>query len=232
MNFDWNPDTMRWYQAANEYTGFFRKIADIITPKLHGFSTLCDIGCGLGLIDLEFCRHIDHVTCIDINAQAINALNTLIEARHITNIETRLIDCNLISDSWDVIFISFFGSRNLEEFLPRCQKLFAVINTDNDPELYPGKYQRYKKNTVAEAKQYMTEKNISYTLTEIVLEFGQPLLSLTDAENFVRSNSPEITDEELADFLSGNLITTNDTHYPYYLPHTKPIGIFEIEGRG
>lgn len=231
MNFDWNPDTIRWYQAANEYTGFFAKIADIITPKLISYSTLCDIGCGLGLIDLEFSKSIRHVTCIDINPDAIASLRESIEEKHITNIETRLMDCNDNKDSWDVIYISFFGSRNLEEFLPRCKKLFAVINAENNPELYPGKYQKYKKNTVAEAKQYLHDKGISYSLTDISLEFGQPLVSMADAQNFVRSNSPEISHEEMTTFLATKLTMTSNKKYPFYLPHVKPIGIFEITGR-
>lgn len=51
MRFDWNADTIRWYQEANEYTGFFKHIAELIAPSLVGYSTLCDIGCGLGLMD-------------------------------------------------------------------------------------------------------------------------------------------------------------------------------------
>lgn len=58
MNFDWNPRTIQWYEDANSYSGFFKKVAQRIAPKLQGYFTLCDIGCGLGLLDLELSRHL------------------------------------------------------------------------------------------------------------------------------------------------------------------------------
>jgi len=230
MEFSWNPRTIHWYQRANEYNSFYKRIADLIAPKLQGYSTLCDIGCGLGLIDLELCRSIDKITCIDISPEAINALNKSIEAAKITNIETRLMDCEKIKESWDVILISFFGSRHLEKFLPHCKKLFAVVNGNNHSPLYPEKYKKYHKNTVSQAKKNLDQKGIPYSLTEIFLEFGQPLDSLEDARQFILSYSPQNDPKDLAEFLSRNLKETGDLEYPFFLPHSKIIGIFEIEG--
>lgn len=231
MNFEWNSDTIRWYQAANDYTGFYKKIAALIAPKLKGCTSLCDLGCGLGLADLEFCRIIDQVTCIDICPEAIDFLKKEAADRNISNIQAYVMDCNNITGKWDVIFISFFGSRSFEGFLPHCKKLFAVVSAKNRTELYPGKYRRFKKNTVAEFKKDLAGKGIHYSLTEVSLNFGQPLTSLEDARKFVLSNSPQSTAEEVASFLSQNLIETGDKKYPLFLPHLKSIGIFEIDGK-
>lgn len=145
MNFDWNPNTVRWYQDANEYSFFFKNIAGLIAPGLEGYSTLCDIGCGLGLIDLELSKSIKCITCIDINRVAIEALKKSVEDRKITNIKPRVMDCNDIAESWDVIYISFFGSHGLEKFLPHCKKLIAVVSKNNQAELYPEKYRVFQK---------------------------------------------------------------------------------------
>lgn len=94
MNFNWNSDTIRWYQEADKYTGFFKNVAGLIAPRLEDCSTLCDIGCGLGIVDLELSKYIKRIACIDINKAAITALKKSIEDSKITNIEPRLMDCN------------------------------------------------------------------------------------------------------------------------------------------
>jgi cyclopropane fatty-acyl-phospholipid synthase-like methyltransferase len=230
MNFDWNSNTIRWYQEANKYSGFFKNIAELIAPGLKDHSTLCDIGCGLGLVDLELSTHIKNITCIDINKEAIKALQKSVKDRKITNIEPRLMDCKDIDENWDVIYISFFGSRNLEEYLPRCKKLIAVVGKKNQTELYPEKYRTFQKNTSDEVEQALTNKGITYFLREVSFEFGQPLSSLEEAKNFVTTHSPQISPKDLADFLAQRLIETGEQQYPFFLPRMKAMGIFEIEG--
>lgn len=230
MNLEWNSNTIRWYQEANDYSGFFKSIADLIAPRLAGYSTFCDIGCGLGLVDLELSKYIKSITCIDINREAIDTLRKCVENRKITNIQPVLMDCNDIDESWDVIYVGFFGARNLEKFRPHCKKLIAVVGKKNQDELYPDKYRSFQKITVDEIEQTLTRKRVPFSLTEVSFEFGQPLVSLADAQNFVRTQSPEITPEDLASFLSRRLIETGEKQYPFYLPRMKSMGIFEIEG--
>jgi SAM-dependent methyltransferase len=231
MIFNWNPDTIRWYREANDYTGFFKNIAALIAPKLAGYATFCDIGCGLGLIDLELCPHIDSITCIDINRATIEALKKRIEEKKITNIKPCIMNSYDIQESWDMIYLSFYGSSNLERFLPHCQKLIAVVGGNNKTRLYPEKYRVFQKNTVDKVKQAFAAKGIAYSLTEVSFEFGQPLRSMEDARNFVMSHSSEISPQDLNDFLSERIVETGDRRYPFYMPHQKSIGIFEIEGQ-
>lgn len=230
MKFDWNEDTIRRYQEANEYTGFFKNVAGIIKPKLGNCSSLCDIGCGLGLVDLELCKCIKSITCIDISKEAVNALRQSIKERNITNIDVKLMNCDNIADNWDVIYISFFGSRNIEKFLPHCRKLFAVVNTDNDHGITPKIHNTFHKNTVANVEDALNSKGIHYSLTHASFEFGQPLISMEDAVGFIKNISPRITQEDLENFLSKKLVKTCEEKYPLFLSHLKQIGIFEIDG--
>ncbi len=231
MNFDWNSDTIRWYQDANDYTGFFKNVAEVIAPKLDGYSTLCDIGCGLGLVDLELSKSIDNITCIDINKEAIEALKKSIEKANITNIEPQLMNCNDIDKSWDVIMISFFGSRDLDKFLPRCKKIIAIVGGKNQTELFPEKYRTFHKNQSGNVEQTLIENELNYTATECSFEFGQPVVSVDDARNFVRSLSSDITSNDLEHFILNRLIETKEERYPFFIPRMKSVTIFEIEGR-
>jgi len=231
MKFEWNVDTIRWYQEANEYTGFFKQVAGLIAPKLAGYATMCDIGCGLGLLDLELCNSIGHITCIDISREAIEALNKTLQEKHITNIETRVMDSSDIKENWDVIAISFFGSSSLEEYLPHCKKLFAVVTGSLSNELTPEQHFPFKRHSVPEIEQALKLKDIHYSLTQAAFEFGQPLASKEEAVRFVRSHSPGINPEDLATFLSERLVETGEERFPLFLPRLKSIGIFEIDGR-
>ncbi|WP_425804772.1 class I SAM-dependent methyltransferase [Desulfitobacterium sp. Sab5] len=230
MNFDWNSNTIRWYQEANEYSGFFKNLAGVIAPGLEGYSSFCDIGCGLGLIDLELSKSIHKITCVDINREAIEALKKSIKVRNVTNIEPQVMDCQDIKNHWDIIFTSFFGSHELEHFLPHCKKLIAVVSKKKEAQLYPDKYRSFHKKTAEEVEQELTQKGITYSVKYVSFEFGQPLLSKEDAQNFVKTQAHGINVEDLEGFLSQHLQETGESKYPYIIPRTKSMGIFEIDG--
>ncbi len=230
MNFNWNSKTIKWYQDANRYSGFFKEIADIITPGLAGCTTFCDMGCGLGLVDLELSKKIERITCVDINKEAIRELEKNIKQQKIKNIQTRLISCDDIDDNWDVIYLSFFSSSQLEKFLPSCQKLFAIVDKKNETKPYLEKYRTYHRNTYDKVEQQLNEKKIPYSVTEVSLEFGQPLVSVEDARNYIRTNYAGISDTDLNQFLDHYLIKTKNKEFPYYIKKNKAIGIFEVKG--
>ena len=233
MKFSWNEDTIRWYQEANNYTGFFNHIAKLIAPSLKGYNTLCDIGCGLGILDLAICQHIDHITCIDISKEAIGALNKCIKNKGITNITTKIMDYHELNKhaQWDVIMISFFGGRHLTDFVPRCKKLLAVlIDTEPASEFAPVKHNTIKKYTLLEAEKDLQKAGINYASTKAVFNFGQPLISIEEAKTFVQSHSPNINPEDLDISIRERLVQTDEDHYPFFLPQQKSIGILYIEG--
>jgi len=231
MNFEWNENTIRWYQDAERYTGFYKNIARLVAPKMAGYTTLCDIGCGPGLVDIELSRYMEAITCIDVNPCAIAALERNIRQNNITNIKPLLLDCRQISENWDVIFLSFFGSGELERFLPHCKKLVAVVSKKSEPQLFPEKYRKFRKNIVEEVEKHLQGAGIPYNLTNAELEFGQPFCTEEDAGEFVRALCRNISCDELDEFLRTHLVRTGEEEFPFYLPHKKSVGIFEIEGK-
>ena len=230
VKFDWNEGTIRRYIEANEYTGFFKNIAQIIKPKLEGFSTLCDLGCGLGLLDLELHHNIENITCTDINQVALNALEQTINEKNIQNIRTQIMDSNHIQGQWDIILVSFFGAKELECFLPHCKKLIAVVHGDKEGNLSPTKCDTFKKMNVSDVEENLREKAIHYSLTHHAFEFGQPLTSIEEAREYIQDHTPDITPGDLEIFLSEKLKKTGEEKYPFYIPRMKKMGIFEIKG--
>lgn len=229
MTFNWDSDTIRWYTEASEYTGFYDRLAELIAPKLAGYETFCDMGCGIGLIDLALSPAIESITCIDINENAIGHLRKSIADRSVTNIHTMLGDCTETSGFWDVIYLCFFGSQSLAEFLPRCKKLIAVVSGQSSAALFPDKYRTIRRNTITGEEEHLKARGIPYSLTLQDFDFGQPFKSFQDAEAFVRSHAPGITRRDLDEFLGESLRETGDTRFPLIIPRVKSVGIFEIE---
>jgi tRNA G37 N-methylase Trm5 len=230
MLFTWNSDITGWYLNASEYTGFYKNLAKEIAPKLNGFKTLCDLGCGLGLFDFEIYPLMDQIDCIDLNETALSSIQERAEKHGIYNIHTRISDCFTVSGEWDIVFMSFFGSLELDRFLPLCKKLIAVIGVTSEPVMFPRQNGSGRKNTVDDTIAYLNGKNLQYNLTYKQYEFGQPFVSKRDAEKFIRTYSPDSSDKEMNDFLTSRLSETGKADFPYYMPRMKPVGIFELVG--
>jgi SAM-dependent methyltransferase len=230
MLFDWNADTIRWYSDAEAYSGFYKKIAGMIIPGLREYQTLCDLGCGPGLFSFEAAPYFDSVECVDLSEKALRSIKERAAQQGFKNISTRLEDAYQLAGTWDVIFMSFFGSRELDRFLSMCRKLIAVVSDTSESELFPMKEQRFKKNTADETARYLKGKGIQYRLTHRNLEFGQPFKSLEDARRCIRYYVPDLTNSELDSCLNTRLEETRGEVWPYYLPRMKSVGIFELDG--
>ncbi len=231
MQFDWNNDTIRWYLNANNYTGFYKDVAEAIKPRLTRFKSLADFGCGLALFDFEIAPYMETVDCYDLSDAALASVRERLGAAGIQNVTAHKRDAKRLSGKWDVIYMSFFGSRKPDVYLPMCKKLVAVVSMAVQAEMFPAAYQRYKKNTVDETVRYLDSKKLPYRLTQHELEFGQPFVSEDDARHFVRAYTSGITDGEVAEFLRRRLVRTGREDYPFYIPRTKSVGIFELDGK-
>ena len=230
MNFSWNEDTMRWYMAADEYTGFFKNIAETISPMLQGAKSFCDVGCGLALTDFALYPLLERIDCVDINEVVLDSVKKRAKALGIHNIFPRKADADELKGRWDVVFVSFFGGLDLDKYLPLCKKLIAVVGVNATKGIYPQKGHKFKKAEVTDVKDYLEKKGLSYRLICRKFEFGQPFTSLDDAMAFLNSYSEGIKKEEAESFLSENMVKTKSEKYPLFIPRMKSLGIFELEG--
>jgi hypothetical protein len=228
--FDWNEDTIRWYLDSETYTGFFKHLAGVIAPMLADCKTLCDIGCGLALFDFEVHPLLDRIDCVDVSETALASVEERAEKLGIRKIHTRHRDSHTLTDSWDAVYMSFFGSRELDRYLPLCKKLIAVVSGPSDELLFPRRTCSFAHSTIENAKVYLERRGISFELTAAKHDFGQPLATRKDAEHFVRSYFHGASEEEIHTFLEQRLTETGDPAFPYYIPRTKTVGIFEVDG--
>jgi hypothetical protein len=230
MTFTWKEDTIRWYRDAEKYTGFFKNVAGVVAPMTAGHSSLCDLGCGLGLIDIALSKHLRRIDCIDKSEAAIASLASDIDSLGITNIYPRVADIDGLNENFDIMLFCFFGSHKLDSYRPLCKKVISVVSYRDPDALMPEKHRKFEKNTVDKTEAYLKENGVEYVLTPAQFEFGQPLRSKDDACAFILSHAPDMTKNELDEFLSGKLIYTGERDFPCYIPRKKRVGIFELPG--
>ena len=229
VRFKWDEQNIRWYLDAAANTGFHKTLAQSVLPYLDQGATLCDIGCGLGRLDLEIAPYVSALTAVDINKNAINILKRDAEALRLHNLHTCIHDAKTLDGDFDVLLMSFFGQPNMPDFQKlRCRKIIRIINTNNNSRFYPERHKCREKATVADVSEELNANGAVYKLELHAIEFGQPLRSLRDAELFVKSNAPEAENSEICEFLNENIVRTGREDFPFYLPNMKELGIFVI----
>lgn len=232
MAFSWNEEKIGWFLDAGRYGSFHRELAQALQPWLSPQETFCDLGCGLGFIDLQLAPRLAHVTAVDAEPAVIASLAARAGEAGLTNLTARCADADALKEAFDIVFMSFYGSRSgeMERFLSRARKrMIRVVNIENKGNLYPEKYRWTKKNLAADVGRELDEAGRPYQLLRRTFEFGQPLRSREAGLAYLRDLAPQAPDDELLAFLDEEALPTGREDFPLYLPNAKEIGIFIVE---
>lgn len=236
MLFDWNKEKIDYFIAASEFTGFHKKLSELILPYLSEENDLIDIGCGLGLIDLEISSKVKSITAVDENEKVIKALKDKIKELSITNIFPMNLDYRELKENrWDTLLLSFFGEPDdtLKALIEGVKKRAILITHGMDNEPLRSKLHPLVKTVfVSELEKYFTQKGYNYTKQEVVMDFGQPLKSYDDGVNFLSCYALETDPSQRKiriDEMMSRIIETGDSKYPYFLPKERYISILVIE---
>ena len=214
---------------ASAYTGFHKTLAGKIIPYLAPENTICDLGCGLGRLDLELAAFVRELTAVDLSENVVETLRQDAESLNLVNVYAECRDATQISEVYDIVLMSFFGRPSFSDITKLYRhKLIRVVNVDNSSNFYPERYRCTVKETVPEVREELTKQGVNFTQELYSIEFGQPLRSWRDAELFVLNNAPEISAEESRAFLKDRIEHTGRDDYPFYLPNKKEIGVFII----
>lgn len=227
MLINWTDQAAKWFEDASAYTGYHQKVAQLLLPYLDQTATLCDLGCGIGLIDEALAGHISQITGVDANENAIDYMTKMMKRKDITNITPICGDARQLQGLWDTVLMVFFGKleEDLDHYLTLAQKqVIAIVH--NDPA--PGSNQQPKCNTVSLMKKLLAEKNLAYELIEKGLEYGQPFTSLDEGVAYIKAYRKQVPKGQEEAYFKQKTTLTGREDFPYYLPHTKAFGIFII----
>lgn len=230
MRIVWGEQAVRWFKNASEFTGYNKKLAEILLDHIPCRGSLCDVGCGAGLIDMELAPYIGEITCVDINADAVSSVGQTIKELGIENISTICMDATKLEGQWDTVMGLFYGGDNFftKFFHMAKDRLILVTHGSIKGEFGPEGHQVIKCFDVNGVSAYLDSLGVKYHLEEHSLEYGQPFSDPDDARAFVKAYSTPMSDAELDEYLSDALVHTGDANFPYYLPKQKKLGIFVI----
>lgn len=232
MAFVWTKQRIDWYLDASRYGGFHQRLADTIRPYLLPQDRLCDLGCGLGRLDLVLAPAVRHITCVDTDETVLASLRQEAKANGIANLSALCADVRDMRDVFDVAIMAFFGhppGMMMDCLRLTSRALIRIANVHaNGASLQPGGHSK-KRETARDIAALLDGAGRKYRLLLDTFEFGQPLRSQEDAADFLRCNTPAIPEEELRAFLAETLVATGRADFPFYLPGKKELGIFIID---
>ena len=230
MHIVWNEQSVRWFHNASEYTGYNKKLAEVLLKSITRRGSLCDLGCGAGLIDFELAPHMERITCVDISPEAIRAVEHHARRLGLNNISALCMDASALEGEWDTVMALFHGGKDVfsKYFQLAKEQLILAAHGTLQGNFGPEGRKVKKCFDIKRVKEYLDERGIRYSLRELTLEYGQPLTDLRDAEAFVTAYSTPMDRSELDGYLRERLEKIDDDKFPYYLPNQKKLGLFLI----
>lgn len=227
----WNKKTINWFHTASTYTGFHRRLAEMLLPQLKTGGSFCDLGCGIGQLDLELAPHAERITCVDINPIALDVLRQEAAQKGITNLEVLQADAGSIEGLWDNVLMTFYGRAEnmLDHALKLCRNNLIFVTHAADEGSFSPKNARHPKcETVDRTIAILQQRGLNYQLINETLEYGQPLSSREEALDFIATYSKNTAPEALQAHLDEHLRENDHPDWPYYFPSQKRFGIIII----
>lgn len=227
--FSWTQEMVRFMQTAAERTEYYPKLAQILAQRLIGARHICDAGCGIGSLSLELAKSFDLVTAVDRSPEAMAALRHSVWEKGILNIrcvETDLTEC-APEIRFDAMVFCFFGRT--ERILPIAKKLctgrIAIVKKNYCYHRFSLEKHRLSDETADDCQGVLEKQGIPFLREDHVFECGQPFESIEQAVRFFSIYDRGEANRRTEQAVREQLVCTDDSAFPFYLPKKKEIGI-------
>lgn len=227
---EWNDTSFGWFLSASEYTGYNRKLAQLLLPLCGQGGRLCDVGCGMGLVDFELAPYMERIVCVDQNENAVSFINRRAQELSVSNVSGVVADARSFSGCFDAVIALFCGRPDeyAADYLRLAPLLISVVHDGDRGSIGPKEFFSRKGTPLGEINRALKEKQIVFSQFRYALEFGQPLRSLDEARRFVRTNTSDASDDAIERYLSDQLQQTGRKDFPYYLPNERAFGVYVL----
>ena len=231
MMYRWEPDMIRYMHDASENSSYNRELVAEMLPWLNQEMRVCDAGCGLGYLSMELAPHVEHVTAVDINADALQDLRE----KAISNVTVRCGDIGALQPArpYDAMVFCFFGG--IEEILRIAREqcggsVFVISRNYTTHRFSVGDYPTGSYG-FSRAKMVLSEQGIPFEEKVLRLEFGQPFRSLEDARRFFELYSRDENKQLITDEFLKEKLVQQPGEFPWYLPHLRNIGFLRFDAQ-
>ena len=215
---------------ASENSSYNRELVAEMLPWLNQEMRVCDAGCGLGYLSMELAPHVEHVTAVDINADALQDLRE----KAISNVTVRCGDIGALQPArpYDAMVFCFFGG--IEEILRIAREqcvgsVFVISRNYTTHRFSVGDYPTGSYG-FARAKMVLSEQGIPFEEKALQLEFGQPFRTFQDARRFYETYSVDADKSVITDdFLREKLVKLEHGTFSWYMPHRRELAILMFD---
>ena len=231
MMFSWNDRTRQWMEDASAWTGYCKNLARLLLDHIPVRGSLCDMGCGLGLVDFELAPSIGEITCVDVADYAVESVRARAERLGVNNITAVKGDGLETEGRWDTILALFHGSsdRICRKYLSMANdRLIFVTHGGGWGHTGPGGVRIPRCSSVAKDSAWLDGQGVVYTLVTGELEFGQPHRSFEDAVAYHREFNRKAPEDELIPYVRKAVRETGRDDFPLYTPKKRDFGMFVI----
>ncbi|MDR1816268.1 MAG: class I SAM-dependent methyltransferase [Clostridiales Family XIII bacterium] len=243
MLFEWTEEKLAWYVRASRVTGFHARLADMIRPRLRAQDTVCDFGCGPGLIDLALAGTVREITAIDVASIPIEFLRREASSAGAGNIRPLVADAErMVAEGspfppFDVALFCYFSGPGelMKQVLRREGRLTVCVMHGMDVSKKPSKIGGSRHRAYAEEMEAFLEgEGLAYEKQELSLDFSQPLRSKEEARAFFETyakGDDERIEAQLARVVETGGVAAGKAggaEFPYTFPCEKDVAVFFI----
>ncbi|MCD8212380.1 MAG: class I SAM-dependent methyltransferase [Oscillospiraceae bacterium] len=230
MKIVWNDRSIRWFRDASAYTGFHAQLAGAILSHIPVRDSLCDVGCGSGLIDFILAPDFGQITCVDRDPVAIRSVEEQAGILGLDNVSALCLDGGSLSGQWGTVMALFHGTRELlPHYLSLARdQMILVTHGSAEGSFGPSDRRGTKHIHTSVMEGWLLDMGVDFDVEEFSLEYGQPFTDLEDARAFLTAYAAPMEPEELENYLHQQLQQTDDSTFPYYLPNCKKVALFTV----
>ena len=230
MPFTWTAQRIKWYLDASSHSSFHRRLAERLAPFLRPEDSLCDLGCGLGRLDLLLAPRVSRITCVDTDKAVLARLAEDARQQGADHLSVQCCDARAVHGPFDVVLMSFFGyppSLMLDCMSLARRRVIRIVHAGAGAS-HAGRPHK-RRESAGDIARVLDAQGCRYQMLLESLEFGQPLASPAEGRAFMLANHPDMPPETAGAFLAEHLIETPHAEFPCYLQAKKELGIFIIE---
>lgn len=232
MQAGWDEKKLRWMRTAGAYTGYNRRLAAEILAHIPAGGTLCDLGCGAGLLAMELSPRFARTVCVDWNGAAAAFVREEAARRGLMALEMRHMDAAALTERFGTVLTVLHGRAEdiAGPYLALAEeRLVAVINSTARGNIGPEGYRSCKRTTPEQLSSLLRERGLRFAQFPLLLEHGQPFPNRAEAADFVETYCTAPPASAVAAYLDTHLVETGDPAFPLYLPNAKRLTVFVVE---